>query len=168
LTPGALYGHTFTCFCSPALLSSSILSLFQVEDLNGWLPVLDQLEGILLDFGTKLASSTDLTAVDEGGQSKRAVCAILRFLCLLLKSAKDKRFFLSLTVCIKPHHLHPPISSHNYESKHVSLSLSLIPCLSLPPSLCSDFCARSTRTWQYWLQRCCSLCASLRLRCRAA
>lgn len=60
--------------------------------------VLEKLDEILNNILPDICSCDQLDASNKNVQSKFIVCNILKFLCLLLKSSKDKRYFLSLQV----------------------------------------------------------------------
>ena len=69
-----------------------------MEDLKNWTNVLERLDTILLETGTKLNACNKLLLVEDDLTAKDTACKILKFLSLLLKASSDKRYFLSIEV----------------------------------------------------------------------
>lgn len=86
-------------FLSDQSHSNALLPLLQVEDLSNWITVLERLDEILLDMLSKLPSVDNFEIpADYSAEIVRSTCCILKFLSILLRSAKDKRYFLALQV----------------------------------------------------------------------
>jgi hypothetical protein len=74
---------------------------YQVEDLCAWAPVLEKLDTMLYAAGNNIATCDCLDlSVDPTINSAFIAAAILKFMTLLLKCSKDKRFFLPILVRI--------------------------------------------------------------------
>lgn len=69
-----------------------------MEDLKNWTNVLERLDTVLLEAGTKLNACNKLLLGEDDLTAKDTACKILKFLSLLLKASSDKRYFLSIEV----------------------------------------------------------------------
>lgn len=70
-----------------------------MEELIHWLPVLEKLDNILsVTFDTLLANTGQSDKVQSNNESKHILTSILRFLSVLLKCAKEKRYYISFKV----------------------------------------------------------------------
>ena len=69
-----------------------------MEDLNCWTSILERIDDILTRVGAEISTCDCLIEVQTRVEAKGIICNLLRFLCLLLKASKDKRYFLSIQV----------------------------------------------------------------------
>jgi hypothetical protein len=70
-----------------------------LEDLIHWLPVLEKLDDILLiTFDSLLSVTGKSDNTQSYNESKRILTSVLNFLSLLLKCAKEKRYYISFKV----------------------------------------------------------------------
>lgn len=66
--------------------------------MNCWTSILERIDDILTRVGAEISTCDCLIGVQTRDEAKGIICNLLRFLCLLLKASKDKRYFLSIQV----------------------------------------------------------------------
>jgi hypothetical protein len=72
-----------------------------VEDLIHWLPVLEKLDNMLsITFDSFLLVTGKSIGTESNNENKHILVSVLRFLSLLLKCAKEKRYYISFKVCL--------------------------------------------------------------------
>lgn len=76
----------------------------QNEDLSDWVPVLEQLEDLLLSYQCKIQTNSDFTITtindEEFNNAKFDVCVLLKFLIVLVRSSDKKHYFMLSDVII--------------------------------------------------------------------
>ncbi len=65
----------------------------KLQDLSQWLEALQKLNSLLEELRLLMLQNLNTTSV-----AKRGICVILKFLSVLLKCSKDKRYFINFEV----------------------------------------------------------------------